>query len=358
MLALAGNEMTMRFENGEFRPFDARANSAENVRSAQRQSVRAYCSFRLPVNIFGCYADGRWIDFSPAPGEPEYKLRTAARGADGNFWLLTESRELVRVENGKTVRVYKAGDGLPEIPLDFVVGAKTSLVSWDGRDSLLLTDLETMRSELLAKTPADLTPTTGDLYPPFSAGESPFRSSYQDTEGNLWFGTIRGGLYRARKQAVKTFSSAEGLTDTNVYPIYEKDDGSLLVGTTNGLFSFDGNRFAPVESAEKFYVQAIGKDPAGRIVVSELYHLYVRQAKGLIPFLVEQFPVGYGVYAVHTDRENRLWIGNEKGLYRFGDGAAETFTTDKGLAGNDVKTIIDARAGGVWIGTYGGLSLY
>ncbi len=360
VLALVGNEKTMRFAGGEFRPFDGRANSAENVRSVPRQSVRAYCNFRLPVNTFGCYADGRWLDFSPAPGEPEYKLRTAARDAAGNFWLLTESHELVRVENGKTVRVYKTGDGLPGIPLDFVVGAKTSLVSWDGRDSLLLTDLETMRSELLVKTPADLTPTTGDIYPPFTENESPFRSSYQDAEGNLWFGTLRGGLYRARKQVVKTFSTAAGLTDTNVYPIFENDDGSLLIGTTNGLFSFNGNRFAPVASAEKFYVQAIGKDPAGRIVVSELYHLYVRQANGLIPFLVEQFSVGYGVYAVHTDRENRFWSGNEKGLYRFGDGASatETFTTDNGLAGNDVKTIIDAKSGGVWIGTYGGLSLY
>ena len=358
LTALVGNEKTMRFAGGAFHPFDERANSVENVSSLPRQSVRAYCNFRLPTNSFGCYADGRWLDFSPAPGEPEYKLRTAARDREGNFWLLTESRELVRVENGKTVRVYRSGDGLPGIPLDFVVGAKTSLVSWDGRDSLLLTDLETMHSELLVKTPADLMPTTDDIYPPFTENESAFRSSYQDAEGNLWFGTLRGGLYRARKQVVKTFSSAEGLTDTNVYPIYETDDNSLLVGTTNGLFSFDGNRFAPVESAEKFYVQAIGRDPARRIVVSELYHLYVRQANNLIPFLVEQFPVGYGVYAIHTDRENRLWIGSSKGLYRFGDDADTTFTTENGLAGDDVKVIIDAKQGGIWIGTYGGLSRF
>ncbi len=360
VMALVGNEKTMRFENGEFRLFDERANSAANARSVRRQNVRAYCNFKVPANVFGCYADGRWLDFSPAPGEPEYKLRTAARDADGNFWLLTESRELVRVENEKTVRVYRAGDGLPGIPVDFVVGAKTGLVCWDGRDSLFLTDLETMRSELLVKTPVNLPPTTGDIYPPLSVFESVFRSSYRDEEGNIWFGTLRGGLYRARKQIVKTFSSADGLTDTNVYPIYENDDGSLLVGTTSGLFSFDGNRFAPVESAEKFYVQAIGKDPVGRIIVSELYHLYVRQANGLIPFLVEQFPVGYGVYAVHTDRENRFWVGSGKGVYLFANGTtvAETFTTDHGLAGNDVKVIIDANDGGIWIGTYGGLSLY
>lgn len=43
-------------------------------------------------------------------------------------------------------------------------------------------------------------------------------------------------------------------------------------------------------------------------------------------------------------------------MRRFKDGVLESFTTADGLAGNDVKTIIEARAGGLWIGTYGGLT--
>jgi ligand-binding sensor domain-containing protein len=147
---------------------------------------------------------------------------------------------------------------------------------------------------------------------------------------------------------------------TNVYPIYEDADGALLVGTTRGLFRFHNGRFAPVKSAENFYVQAIGKDPAGRIVVSDYSNLYVREENRFVPFLKGQIPVldvSDTVYAIHTDRENQLWIGG-KGLTRFSDGAATTFTTADGLAGNDVKVIIEARGGGLWIGTYGGLSLF
>ena len=334
----------MHFVDGKFSPFDARTNSPETARLASRGNVRAICEGN-GAEISGCYANGRWLDFSPAPGEAEYKLRSAVREADGSFWLLTDRLEVMRVENGKVSRVFKAGDGLPKFPLDFITGAKTSLVSWDGQDSLLITDLETMKSELLLKTPADLTPTAGDIYPPFLADENAFSplyklfiTSYQDAEGNLWFGTVRGGLYRARKQVVTAFSTAEGLTDNNVYPIYEDDDGSLLVGTTSRLYKFNDGRFAPVELPENLSIQAIGKDPAGRIVVSHFNNLYVRdEANRFVPFLEGQIPAGDEIFAIHTDREKRLWVGSKKGLYRFGDGAATTFTTDNGLAGNDVK---------------------
>lgn len=359
MVILSGSK-AFHFADGKFSSFDARANFSETARPFNRQSVSAFCGWDIQANFFGCYADGQRLDFSPAENLPEYKLRSAVRGADGNFWLLTDRREVVRVENGKVVRVYKAGDGLPEIPLDFITGAKTILISWDGQDSLLLTDLETMKSELLLKTPANLTRTTDGIYPPYLADEKPFLSSYQDAEGNLWFGTVRGGLYRVRKQVVTPFSTAEGLTDNIVYPIYEDDDGSLLVGTTRGLFTFQNGRFALVESTENFYVQAIGKDPTGRNVVTNLYHnrLYVREVDRFVPFLEGRFPESDEIFAIHTDRENRLWIGSSEGLSGFGDGAEAKFTTDNGLAGNDVKVIVDAQGGGIWIGTYGGLSLY
>jgi ligand-binding sensor domain-containing protein len=45
-------------------------------------------------------------------------------------------------------------------------------------------------------------------------------------------------------------------------------------------------------------------------------------------------------------------------LRRFKDGVLRRFTTADGLAGNDVKVIIEGRAGGLWIGTYDGLTYY
>ena len=266
---------------------------------------------------------------------------------------------MVRVENGKVVRVYNEASGLPKIPLSFIAGEKITLISWDGKDSLWLTDLATMKNELFLKIP-DTPQETGDIYPPYEGGASAFQSLFQDSEGNLWIGTLRGGLYRARKQTIKTFSTAEGLTDNNVYPIYENDDGSLLVGTTSGVFNLKNGKFVPVESP-KFPIQAFGKDPAGRVVFSCFGDLYAREANRSVPFLKGKIPAREGdgtIYAIHTDREKLFWLGSESGLVYFKDNVPTLLTTDDGLAGNDVKVIIDAQTGGLWIGTYGGLSRF
>ncbi len=152
-----------------------------------------------------------------ADGFSDNGLFSAARDADGNFWLVADRRELTRIENGKVVRGYNESSGLPKIPLEFITGAKLSLVSWDGKDSLLLTDLATMQNELLLKTPADRPFETGDIYPPVAIDDTIFKSSYQDDEGNLWFGTMRDGLFRARKQIITAYSKADGIADKNVY---------------------------------------------------------------------------------------------------------------------------------------------
>jgi hypothetical protein len=45
-------------------------------------------------------------------------------------------------------------------------------------------------------------------------------------------------------------------------------------------------------------------------------------------------------------------------LRRFKDGVLTSFKTADGLAGNDVKVIIESKAGGLLIGTYDGLSRF
>ncbi len=240
-----------------------------------RQNVRLVCTF-APNSVFGsCTDNGRALTFSASEALDGDKLRAAARDTDGSFWLVNDKDEVVKVENGKIVRVYNEASGLPKFPLDFVTGAKINLISWDGKDSLWLTDLATMKNELFVKIP-DAKQETGDIYPPYESGSGAYQSSFQDSEDNLWIGTLRGGLYRARKQTVKSLSTAEGLTDNNVYPVYEKADGSLLVGTTSGVFKLEDGKFTPVESP-KFPIHSFGKDPAGRVVFSCFGDLYARE---------------------------------------------------------------------------------
>src|SRR5690606_11462696 len=182
-----------------------------------------------------------------------------------------------------------------------------------------------------------------------------YYTATQDIEGNLWFGTLRDGLLRARRQLITTLSTAEGLADNNVYPIFQDAQDNVWVGTTRGLFRWVNGRFAVEPSAETFYVQTLGTDSKGRVVTSNGDIAYVWNGSRF-EVLLDADTSGLVFYAVHADREGALWLGGNHGLIRLKDGLQERFSVAEGLVGNDVKVVIDARSGGIWVGTYAGIS--
>ena len=62
------------------------------------------------------------------------------------------------------------------------------------------------------------------------------------------------------------------------------------------------------------------------------------------------------VRSLLEDSAGQLWISTEGGLSRYDGHTFTTFTTADGLAHNDVQCLLEDRAGQLWIGTKGGLS--
>jgi signal transduction histidine kinase/ligand-binding sensor domain-containing protein len=349
-----GDSQAFHFSDGKFSPVDAGSNFWQAERISLIPNREIFCVFNSKI-FPDCFIDGRWQSFLLAADLPQENILLAAQQvnfvwgaqeANGIVWLITADGRLARAENGRITRFFDERDGLPEVPLCFMTGSQLGLVARDAAGALWLVDLPSMQKELLLKKTS--------VPPPLEKAE--ISSTYQDNEGNLWFGTGRDGLFRARKQTITAYSEADGIADKNVYPIYEDRAGTIWIGTTGGLFKYENETFTSVKSTDNFQVNAIGEDAAGRILISNYGALYVQENNRFIPFeRGKNLDVGY-IYAIHADRENALWIGGSIGLRRFKDGVLTSFTTADGLAGNDVKVIIEARTGGLWIGTYDGLT--
>ena len=103
VMSFLSESQVVHFADGEFSPFDPPTNFSATARVVRRQNARAVCFPDESAEFWNCYANGRRLSFSPAEGSPEYNLRTAVQDTDGNLWLLTNRRELVRIENGKVV---------------------------------------------------------------------------------------------------------------------------------------------------------------------------------------------------------------------------------------------------------------
>jgi len=182
----------------------------------------------------------------------------------------------------------------------------------------------------------------------------------EDREGNFWIGTEGSGLYRLQAQSVYVYSKAQGLLDSNIYPIYQDHTGAIWVGAwESGLSRFMDGKFTNYRVADGLpnpLVSGLGEDRAG--------NLWVGTQSGLVVFRDGKFRAPAGlVLSEHTvarvaieDRGGTMWLGTSNGVVAYRDGPSKLLTAQDGLATNDVRVIIESRTGDIWVGGYGGLT--
>jgi len=337
------NRFVQLKQDGSFRP------------TWNRRSISIGCAV-APGNSLICHPQGYEVSF-PAADFNLDGFYAAMQNGDGSVWMVTGGREVARFSNGEMKIALRRADLLQKRPRKFVTGVSTHLISTDDSDSLWITDLSSLTTELLLPRSDEFPAQPGDLHP-LNANEDIFYSSYGDGEGNLWFGTLRGGLYRARKQIITTLSSRNGLTENNIYPIFQSSGGVMWVGTTGGLYTQRGDRFELAATTDALSISTIGELSDGRIVFSNEGELHIQDGNRFVRYLDGVVPTLGAIFAIHGDPAGNLWIGGFDRLTQVKNGSVTAYTPADGLVGDSIKTIINARSGGIWVGSYGGLSRF
>src|SRR4030095_15403470 len=80
-----------------------------------------------------------------------------------------------------------------------------------------------------------------DSHDSTSISQNIVKSFFEDSTGNLWLGTLSGGLsyFDYQKGKFTTFTDKHGLPANNVYSVLTDNKGRLWLGTSNGLSRFD-----------------------------------------------------------------------------------------------------------------------
>jgi ligand-binding sensor domain-containing protein len=304
------------------------------------------------------FARGRLASWT---GLPSMNIHAVAEDRHGDVWAATRDAGLVRIKDGKVAKIYGASDGLPSNLMWFISGAELKIACADQNRNLHIIGLDPWARRAVLRPPPGLLERL-DINEPYLD----ITAIYEDREGNLWIGTQRRGLHLARKQVIAAYSKADGLVDNNVYPVYEDTSGAVWIGAWYGGLSRhkDGvfKNFTKRDGLPSGLVTAIGEDQAGRLWVAAYGDA---SRSGLRVFEQGRFTVPDKlawiegqVSAICKDRAGALWFGAERGLIRYQDGALTTWMTKDGLAGDDVKVIINGAAGDLWIGSYGGISRF
>lgn len=142
------------------------------------------------------------------------------------------------------------------------------------------------------------------------------RSIFQDSKGNLWFGTIGDGVVKYDVKTLTYFSTSDGFYNQTVYAINEDKDGNMWFGIDQGVYKYDGKTF-------KNYNQKDG-----------LNHVDITR-KGIL-----------------VDKSGNIWVGTHGGVYRYDpvadDEGRKCFSFFKELGTLNVAGIMEERNGSIW----------
>lgn len=142
----------------------------------------------------------------------------------------------------------------------------------------------------------------------------------EDSRRQLWMATRGGGLARCVDGKVTTiYSTSTGLPSNALYAIASGSDGTIWLGSDNGLNSIQNNQI-------KSYPTLDGLSNAW-------------------------------IISLYYDSRNILWIGTfGQGLLRLEAGHFTRYTTRQGLQNDAVYGIVEDNAGNLWIGSDNGIS--
>ncbi len=187
-----------------------------------------------------------------------------------------------------------------------------------------------------------------------------FTTLYEGRDGDIWLGTNGRGLHRVREQVVTVYSTAQGLTDGNIYAVLQDRAGAMWLGTwTGGLHRFADGRFTTYTTEDGLaanQVLALAEGRDGRLWVASIGGLQTFDGRRFTDVFRTFDDRDTGVRAIHEDPAGALWYGTDTGLVRLHDGATTRFSTGDGLVGDDVRVIIDAARGGLWVGGLDGVT--
>jgi ligand-binding sensor domain-containing protein/serine phosphatase RsbU (regulator of sigma subunit) len=239
--------------------------------------------------------------------------------------------------------------------------------------------------------------------------------STKDEDGNIWFGSIKNGVFKFENISPKSnpsivsYSILNGLKDNYVLDICS-DNSTIWIATNDGgVHYLEQNKFNYLNAADGLpsnQILDIFSDHEKNIWIScmgegvvklngfEFSHFskndglksnrisHIKKNKLDSTIWVSSYDNGlqvlnfdnHKIIEVNTilsedpfyntiktfdfDINNNAWIGTQSGLVVWNNGIIATVSAEDKLAGDQINSILCAKSGWVWIGTSSGLSWY
>jgi len=167
----------------------------------------------------------------------------------------------------------------------------------------------------------------------------------EDRKGNLWFGTIGGGIYVYDGQAFTNYTTQDGLVYDGIGCIYEDKAGVIWIGTQNGLSLYNGSAKNTKEITFQNFTTADGltDNDINSIVEDKNGHFACMYDGTTFSKVIQKNGSGFiNVRCIIEDEAHNIWMGGNDGLWRYDGTSFINFTE------NFVGYIYEDRKGDIW----------
>jgi signal transduction histidine kinase/ligand-binding sensor domain-containing protein/DNA-binding response OmpR family regulator len=304
-----------------------------------------------------CRFDGeQFTIYTSQDGLPSNQITYILEDQHGNIWIATRENGICRFD-GKTFTTFTTRDGLSDNQVWVIFedsksniwfGTDGGATLFDGKRFIHYDHKDTASAPILVY----------DIL--------------EDKKENIWFAT-REGLYQFDGNTFIRWSTEHGLPSNDVRELMFDQQDNLYIGSSAGAA-----RFAPNQSNQHFVstafkntktaVKQIFKDSQGNLWFSTLadfqkedggtgVHFFNHHHQEI--FTTESGLAGNNILSIFEDREGRLWFGTAQGGLSRYDGLYFTnYTQKQGLASNDVRNIYQDNQDRIWFATAQGVSVY
>lgn len=160
----------------------------------------------------------------------------------------------------------------------------------------------------------------------------------------------------------REFTPMDGLSHSTISSSFQDSEGYLWFGTYETVHRFDGVSFeAPLKALgiETHRIRKITQDRQGRIWIGSHQGAVCLDGEKARLLLPEDGLIHQGVNDITEDASGALWFATEAGISQWlPDGSWTHLTEQDGLPHPHVRRLLADKKGRMWIGTLGGLAFY